>query len=378
MQRVTYQPSEYVKGSFTSKAARNAFVALVITFLSIYIGSERFHYYDIALYGYLWATILFVVLMTIRITAWAMRPPTRRLWKQGWELFSSLKGIRFLVSTFWKNIFEQQFIYKRSFWRGLQHFLISWGVILSFLITFALVLGWLHFELVEPTTYEVVLFGIPAFRMGVNSFLAVMLYHGLNWTGLMVLVGCIMALIRRVTEKKTLVEQGKEIDIFPLLLLLAVTITGSLLTVSALWAKGAFYPGIGIAHEITVVILLLYFPFSKFWHVPLRFLALVIPMYHASSKQKPCSRCGRPYATQAQIKDVQQALKNRNLSLPIEDTTLHLSDLCSECRRVAHRLSAYGAKVGLGQDQLFVKNNGNNGLILDAEGGKTHETQAEC
>lgn len=368
MQRATYQPSEYNQGSFSSKAARNGFIALVIVFLSIYFGSEQFGYYDIALYGYLWATVLCILLMTVRVTAWAMRPPTRRLWQQGWRMMRSAKGLSFLFTTFWKNIFQQKFIYKRSFYRGLQHFLISWGVILSFAITFGLVLGWMHFELVDPRTYAVVVFGIPAFYMPVDSVQAFIIYHGLNWSGLMVLVGCTMALVRRAVEKKTLVEQGKEYDIFPLVLLIAVTVTGTLLTVSAMWMRGMFYVGIGITHQITVIVLLLYFPFGKFWHVPLRFLALVIPMYHQLENQKPCARCGREYATEAQIKDVQLALKNRNLSVPIEQTSLHMSDLCSECRRVTHRLAAYGAKVGLGEAGLFIKNNGKNGLEIEPKG----------
>lgn len=376
MERTTYTPSPYPTGSFTSKAARNAFIVLVVVFLSIYIGSEQFGYYDLALYGYLWATIVSILLMTVRITAWTMRPPTRRLWKQGFRLMFS-GGFFRMLKTLWQNIIEQQFIFRRSFWRGLQHFLIAWGVILSLLITFALVLGWMHFELVDADTYEVVLFGIPAFQMGVSSFLAIMLYHGLNWSGIMVFIGCTMALIRRVKEKKTLVEQGKEYDIFPLLLLMAVTITGSLLTVSALWMKGAFYLGISLTHQVTVIIFLLYLPFSKFWHIPLRFLALVVPMYHEMEKQKPCARCGREYATQAQIEDVQIALKHRNLSVPIEGTTLHMSDLCSECRRVSNRLAAYGEKVGLGQEQIFVKGNGSNGLILASKGDEIHVPHAE-
>lgn len=271
MSQATYQSSEYHRGSFASKATRNAFIVLVIVFLSIYFGSEQLGYYDMALYGYLWATILSILLMTIRITAWSMRPPARRLWQQGWRMFRSPKGWLFLFGTFWKNMVEQRFIYKRSWWRGLQHFLISWGVILSFAITFALVLGWVHFELVDSRTYAVVFFGLPTMYMAVDSLLAFITYHGLNWSGLMVLIGCTMALIRRATEKKTLVEQGKEFDIFPLLLLMIVTITGMLLTVSFTWMEGAFYMGITLSHQISVIVLLLYFPFSKFWHVACAF-----------------------------------------------------------------------------------------------------------
>jgi hypothetical protein len=174
-----------------------------------------------------------------------------------------------------------------------------------------------------------------------------------------------MAMYRRVTDEKKIVEQSKEYDFFPLILLIAISITGSLLTVSALWMEGAFYYGIGLAHQITVIVFLLYFPFSKFWHLPLRFLAVVVPMYHALEEQKQCARCGSEYATTTQIKDVQLALQNRHLSVPIEQTNLHFSDMCSECRRVSHRLSAFGAKVHLGQAGIVLESNGRNGLQME-------------
>lgn len=347
---------------FTKKSARNVFFVLVVVFFSIYFGSERLGYVDIALYGYLWATILCFVLLTIRITSWTLRPPTRRLWKQGLKMMASPKGLKFVFKTLYSNFGEQKFIRNRSFFRWAQHMLISWGVLFSFAITFALVLNWVHFELIHPKTYDVVFFGLSLFQMEADSFLAFMLYHGLNWTGIAVIIGCSMALYRRVTDEKKIVEQSKEYDFFPLVLLIAISITGSLLTVSAIWMEGFSYLGIALAHQVTVIVFLLYFPFSKFWHLPLRFLALVVPMYHAMEEQKQCAKCGREYATATQIKDIQIGLAKRELSVPIDQTSLHFSDMCSECRRVSHRLGGYGAKIHLGQANVILESNGRNGL----------------
>ncbi|MEK3993135.1 MFS transporter [Robertmurraya sp. FSL R5-0851] len=360
-----YYPYEDDSLIFSKKSARNVFIVLVILFFSIYIGSEQFGYVDMALYGYLWATVLCFILLTIRITSWTLRPPTRRLWKQGFKMMFSLKGLKFVFQTLYSNIGEQRFIRRRSFFRWIQHMFISWGVLFSFAITFALVLNWMHFELVEPKRYQVVFFGIPVFRMGVDSVLAFTLYHGLNWTGIAVIIGCSLALYRRVTDQKKIVEQSKEYDFFPLLLLIAISITGSLLTVSAMWMEGAFYMGIAISHQVTVIVFLLYFPFSKFWHLPLRFLAVMVPMYHSLNEQKQCARCGREYATKTQIKDVQLALQKRHLSVPIDNTNFHFSDMCSECRRVSHRLGGYGAKIHLGQENVVLESNGRNGLQLE-------------
>ncbi|WP_147534204.1 hypothetical protein [Bacillus marasmi] len=364
-----YQAYTISQGTFAKKAARNAFIVLVILIISIYIGSEAFGYLDMALYGYLWASIVSFMMLSIRITAWTMRPPTRRLWQQGRRMFSKKAGWKFMFGALGKNIGAQKFISKRSIYRWMQHMLISWGVLLSFAITFSLVFSWLHFELVNPRTYQVVVFGIPTFRMPVDSTLAFLIYHGLNWTGIAVIIGCGMAMYRRYSEEKKLVEQAKEYDFFPLILLIVISITGSLLTFSTYFIEGRFYLGISISHQIAVIVFLLYFPFGKFWHIPLRFLAIVIPAYHALESQKKCSRCGIDYATETQIEDVQLALSKRSLSVPIEQTDLHMSDLCSECRRVTNRLAAFGTAVHFGEAGVKVMPNGKNGLMLNKGGG---------
>ncbi|MBB3110948.1 hypothetical protein FHS18_003016 [Paenibacillus phyllosphaerae] len=377
MKEEAVQPPVVYRGSFLRKALINSLITAIVIFVSVYLGSEQFHHVDLALIGYLVATVLCLLFFTMRITAWSLRPPTRRLWRQGFEMMTSAKGLKFLFHTLGTNIGTQKFIVKRSWFRGAQHLLISWGVLFSFGITFALVLNWMHFELVAPTTYEVVMFGIPLFRMGVESWLAIALYHGLNWTGIAVIAGCAMAMIRRVYEKNRLVEQRDEYDLFPLVLLMAISITGSLLTVSALWMEGEFYYGISLSHEIVVIVFLLYMPFSKFWHIPLRFLAVVIPAYHGLAEQKKCARCGVEYATSMQIQDVQTALSKRDLSVPIEHTPLHMSDLCSQCRRISNRLSASRMKVGLAQAGVWVQGNGHNGLTALKEGEPLIETHPE-
>jgi hypothetical protein len=142
--------------------------------------------------------------------------------------------------------------------------------------------------------------------------------------------------------------------------------------------EGMFYPGIALAHQIVVIIFLLYFPFGKFWHIPLRFLATVIPAYHSLEEQKPCARCGREYATGTQIQDVQLALSKRRLSVPIEQSNLHMSDLCSECRRVTHRLAAFGSPIHFGQSNVVVTPTGKNGLkMIQERGVKDGATRTE-
>ncbi|MEH7305985.1 hypothetical protein [Neobacillus drentensis] len=79
---MNFYPYEEESLLFSKKSARNVFIVLVVLFISIYFGSEQLGYFDMALYGYLWATILCFVLLTIRITSWTLRPPTQWIYQR--------------------------------------------------------------------------------------------------------------------------------------------------------------------------------------------------------------------------------------------------------------------------------------------------------
>lgn len=55
----------------------------------------------------------------------------------------------------------QKFIFRRGLSRWLMHQLIMWGCIISALITFPLVFGWVHFELEGDRGYRAYVFGFP-------------------------------------------------------------------------------------------------------------------------------------------------------------------------------------------------------------------------
>lgn len=52
---MNFYPYEEDSFLFSKKSARNVFIVLVLLFFSIYIGSEQFGYFDMALYGYLFS-----------------------------------------------------------------------------------------------------------------------------------------------------------------------------------------------------------------------------------------------------------------------------------------------------------------------------------
>ncbi|WP_227938210.1 hypothetical protein [Alkalihalobacillus deserti] len=102
-----------------------------------------------------------------------------------------------IIKTFIDNIILQKFIFKRGIYRGIMHWLIAWGCIGSFAITFGLTFGWMHFKLIDPETYQIVVMGIPTIKIAAYGLFAELVYNGLSITAMMVFLGVTMALIRR-------------------------------------------------------------------------------------------------------------------------------------------------------------------------------------
>ncbi|HYF77948.1 MAG TPA: MFS transporter [Symbiobacteriaceae bacterium] len=405
-----------IERAFASRAAMNAFIVTGLLMILIYVGTDQLHHFDPALYGYAVATVVAIIGMTIRITAWLMRPATRTLAKRFTQrLFMRVEkkpgvknpvpegvgrwfegrrhpggyieardrlegpgaqgghgrlgtpaklpatkgadpglqpeadrhpvpgtpGPAVAAGTLVNNILLNRFIFRRSLWRGLQHFLLMWGIFGSFAITIPLTFGWLHFEAVGETHYTVVAFGISLFTMPVHGVLAGLIYHGLSTFAVITLAGVSMMILRRLLDKDAKVDQRIEYDLFPLYLLLAVTVTGLALTVSHVWLMGWNYPTISIIHQITVVIMLLYLPFGKLFHIPMRSFSVAADVYHevgAHEGLAACVRCQKAFATRQQLRDVIAVLKESGMALMAPDGQTYLAEYCPECRRVLRGL----------------------------------------
>ncbi|WP_227938209.1 hypothetical protein [Alkalihalobacillus deserti] len=122
---------------------------------------------------------------------------------------------------------------------------------------------------------------------------------------------------------------------FPLYVLLAVTVTGLLLTVSYKLLGGWIHPYLALIHQITVVIFLVYFPFGKLFHLPVRPLATAVPMNYqevGGVDTRECKSCHSPYSNDDQIADVKQILGVQSFDFQLEDGS-YLADYCPSCRR---------------------------------------------
>src|ERR1044071_2270515 len=254
----------------------------------IIVGSRNLEHYDAALFGYTVASVVAFGAIVFRYAIWLQRPATRVYWKRGWQLY--LQREKFVsntanaAKTVATNIVGQRFIFKRGFSRWAMHFLIMWGCVLSALITFPLVFGWVHFKLEGDLGYRAYVFGFPLNLMQGRSLIAWITFHALDFTAVMVIAGCAIAIHRRLRDRGAIALQQFTLDFVPHMLLIAVSITGLMLTVSSLWLEGYMYPFIALSHQALVIMTLFYLPFGKFFHIVQRPASIGVELYQRSER----------------------------------------------------------------------------------------------
>jgi hypothetical protein len=335
------------------RAIQNGLIASVLLVAAIYLGSSKLRNFDPALIAYTSATVFATFGIIYRYSVWLQKPPTRLYWRRGWQLF--LRPARLprnlwtLAQLLFKNIVLQIFIERRSHLRWAAHFLMSWGCIVAVMITFPLVFGWIHFEADpnDPKAYQAMLFGIHAGTFPSTSLIGWLTFHALDFCAIAVIVGMALAFKRRMADKGAMSVQTFSMDFLPLILLFAVSITGLMLTVSAMWMRGHSYSFLALLHAFSVIITLLYLPFGKFFHIFQRPANLGVQFYKQEGRkteQAACGRCGQTYAPQMHVTDLKQVLDELGMNYTYEDGT-HYQDICPTCRRkmlAVNQLEAIG------------------------------------
>jgi hypothetical protein len=290
---------------------------------------------------------------------WLARPPTRMYWRRGWQVLASprriLANLLALVRRAFVEVAANRFIFRRGALRGAAHWAIMWGCLLAAAITFPLVWGWIHFETApgDLDSYRAFLFGVAAGEFQLGSVLAFLAFHGLVWASFLVMAGVMLAFRRRMIDHQAGAVQQFGEDILPLVLLLAISVTGLMLTVSYTWMKGYAYDFLAILHAVTVIVTLLWLPFGKFFHIFQRPAQLGVALYKdegARGPQERCARCDRPYAPAQMIRDLTTV--ERELGFRYEMTGRgagHYQEVCPACRR---------ALLGLAQTALWAPREG--------------------
>lgn len=350
--------------SFYSKSSMYSFIVVTVLFFLMWLGTGQFSHMDWMLFGYMVSSFVFFIGITVRLTSWVMRPATHEVIKRSIQNMKSKnrqkRNWKAITKTLIDNIILQKFIFKRGIYRGVQHWLIAWGCIGSLAITFGLTFGWMHFKLIDAATYQMVVFGIPTLKMAPDGFLAQMFFEGLNITASMLFIGVIMALFRRIKNNDLKVTQRAEFDLFPLYLLLAMTVTGLFLTVSYKVLGGWMHPQLALIHQITVVVFLIYFPFGKLFHLPIRPMAISVPMNYQETVQvdtKNCFGCNELYSNEDQIADVKAMLEVQAFDLKNDDGDW-LADYCPACRRKLRVMSHLNLPKSNNRPSPIQTNNG--------------------
>jgi nitrate/nitrite transporter NarK len=310
---------------------------------AIVVGSRNLQNFDAALVVYTFAVIFATWGVAYHYCVWLQKPPTRVYWTRGFALVRRrglLRSAPTLLSTAFTHLLAQTFIRRRSTLRYVMHQCLFWGCLLAAAITFPLVFGWIHFETPSdaPMTYVAHLFGFPAFRFPIESAVAWTIFHGLDIAAVLVLAGIALSLWRRMRDEGALAVQSFGQDLFPLVLLFAISVTGLALTASTLWLRGQFYGFLSILHAITVIAALLYLPFGKFFHIFQRPAQLGVKLYQQAGDDGPgasCARCGQRFASRMHVDDLKQILPQLGFDYAVPGPAGSWQELCPACKRRA-------------------------------------------
>lgn len=308
---------------------------------AIVVGSRNLENFDPALVIYTFAVIFATWGVVYHYNVWLDKPPTRMYWDRGWQIFWVRGPVRSLASALRvaaTHIFAQNFVRRRSALRWWMHECIFWGCILAMLITFPLVFGWISFRSRpdDQMIYVTYLLGFPAGEFRIRTIISDLLFHGLDIAAVLVLIGIALSLWRRMRERGTQTVQSFAFDLFPLVLLFAISITGLALTVSQAWLRGVAYSFLAILHAITVIAGLLYLPFGKFFHIFQRPAQLGVKLYHQTGDAGEgaiCPRCNQRFASRLHVDDLRQVLPQVGFDYSISGPAGHWQALCPACKR---------------------------------------------
>lgn len=343
---------------FDRTAFRAGAAAGIAVTALVYLESRQLRHFDWALTTYAVGSVFAAFAVAYRYAIWAQRPPTLMYLKRGLQLFlrrrrNVPRNTGKLGKLLLDNFVLQKFITGRGAERWLMHACLSWGGMLAFAVTFPLVFGWIHFESLADNAevFQVFVLGYPVEQFYVHSLRGFIHFNLLNLSAILMLVGLVLSIKLRMSDRGELAIQTFADDVSPLLLLFMVSITGLMLTVSSHFMAGYGFQFLGMAHAASVIGLLLYLPFGKLFHIVQRPLSLGVSFYKEAGQtglRARCMRCGEDYASQMHVEDLKTVLDQLgfNFRFATPDGEIHYQDICPACRR---RLLALNQGRALGR-----------------------------
>src|SRR5262249_61606006 len=167
------------------------------------------------------------------------------------------------------------------------------------------------FRLEGGEGYRAYLFGFSTGVFQGRSLLAWVTFHALDFTAIAVIAGCSIAILRRLHDRGAIALQQFTLDFVPHMLLIAISVTGLMLTASSLWLEGYMYSFIALSHQALVIMTLFYLPFGKFFHIVQRPASIGVELYQRSEREAPqaaCARCGTEFVGQMWLDDLKEVV----------------------------------------------------------------------
>jgi len=328
--------------TFRNAIGAGVATAIVAT-LFVFIGWRLFEF-DPALFIYAQALILSLALTVYRLTIWSHRPPTLVLYQQAFGMLKNPKSMidlaKHLIGRTLGYFALNKFVWKRGLNRWGAHWPIMIGCVMAFAIVIPLIFGWVWFETPAEDlhSYKIMLFGNHLRTVPVDGIEAFLAFHGLVWASFPVIIGCTVALLRRLKDRGDQATQTFGNDFMPLIILLSIAITGLLMTISYSFLGGKLHAPLANIHCFIVCATLLWLPFSKLFHIPQRSLKLAHMIYeHESSigEKAKCARCEDEFADQQHVDDLIEVQKRLGYRYESANIAEHYQMICPRCRRAS-------------------------------------------
>jgi hypothetical protein len=194
---------------------------------------------------------------------------------------------------------------------------------------------------------------VPVFRFPVEARTGFAIFHALDFTAILLIIGVALALHRRTNDLGLTTIQRFGFDLVPLVLLFAIAVTGLALTASSLWWHGRYYSFISLVHQVTVVGWLIAIPFGKFFHIVQRPASIGVTLYQtvnqdvehygAQPQTGGCRRCGHSLPSQQFVTDLKVTLADLHQDYDLGGERGRLQDYCPTCKRVLRGQAYYQA-----------------------------------
>ena len=125
------------------------------------------------------------------------------------------------------------------------------------------------------------------------------------------------------------------------MLLIAISVSGLMLTASSLWFEGYMYSFIALSHQAIVIMTLFYLPFGKLFHIVQRPASIGVELYQERSRemeQAVCQRCGTMFVGKLWIDDLKKVVDQLGFDYRMGNGNT-LQDYCPRCKRIMRGLA---------------------------------------